>query len=71
MATKAKANGSVDIVALAMRKVFSEAVDGGMEPVRRDIANVIGNTVPGAKTATGEIADTTDKKSNKKTVAAR
>lgn len=40
MASKAKMNGSADMLANAMRQVFSEAVEGGMEPVRKDIAGV-------------------------------
>ena len=37
-------NGSVDMLAQAMRKVFSEAVEGAVEPLRDDIA-VIGDSM--------------------------
>ena len=41
MGESGKLNGSVDMLAQAMRKVFSEAVEGAVEPLRDDIA-VIG-----------------------------
>ena len=38
--TKKSLNGSVVLLAEAMRKVFSEAVEGAIEPLRDDIAGV-------------------------------
>lgn len=35
--TKNSLNGSVDLLADAMRKVFSEAVEGAVEPLRDDV----------------------------------
>jgi len=33
-------NGSVEMLANAMHKVFSEAVEGAVEPLREDLASV-------------------------------
>ena len=44
MGEPSKLNGSVDMLAQAMRKVFSEAVEGAVEPLRDDIA-VIGDSM--------------------------
>ena len=40
--SKQKLNGSVDLLAKAMRQVFSEAVEEAVEPLREDIAGVNG-----------------------------
>ena len=40
MGEQGKLNGSVDMLAQAMRKVFSEAVEGAVEPLRDDIAAI-------------------------------
>ena len=37
MSTKSKLNGSVDLLAKAMRQVFTEAVKEGIVPVRKDM----------------------------------
>ena len=38
--TKSKLNGSVELLATAMRKVFTEAVQEGLEPVRKDMKDM-------------------------------
>ena len=35
-----KLNGSVDLLAQAMKKVFSEAVEGAVEPLREDLSEI-------------------------------
>ena len=40
MMAKEKINGSVDLLAKAMRQVFTEAVEEGVEPIRKDIAEI-------------------------------
>lgn len=37
---KKKLNGSVDLLAKAMRQVFTEAVQEGVEPLRKDVADL-------------------------------
>jgi len=37
MTDKSKLNGSVDLLADAMRKVFSEAVEGAIDPVTTQV----------------------------------
>ena len=37
MSDSSKLNGSVDTLARAMRQVFSEAVEGAVEPLREDM----------------------------------
>ena len=37
MTDKAKLNGSVNMLADAMRRVFTEAVEGAVEPLREDL----------------------------------
>ena len=37
---KVSMNGSVNLLADAMRKVFSEAVEGAVEPLREDISTI-------------------------------
>ena len=34
---KGKMNGSTELLAKAMRSVFTEAVEGGVEPLRKDV----------------------------------
>ncbi len=43
MSTKSKLNGSVDLLAKAMRQVFTEAVEEGLVPVREDIKDIRGD----------------------------
>ena len=54
MMAKEKINGSVDLLAKAMRQVFTEAVEEGVEPIRKDIAEIKEN-VTGLK---GDIKQT-------------
>lgn len=42
MAEQKKLNGSADLLADAMRKVFTEAVEAGVAPVRDDMARMEG-----------------------------
>ena len=37
---KGKLNGSVDVLAKAMRRVFVEAVEEGTAPLRKDVADL-------------------------------
>ena len=52
MATRSKANGSVNLLGEAMKRVITEAVEDGVEPDARD-----------AQDAAGGIRDTTATKS--------
>ena len=40
---KGKMNGSVDLLAKAMRRVFVEAVEEGTAPLRKDVADLKGD----------------------------
>ena len=40
MSTKPKLNGSVDLLASAMRQVFSEAVSDAVKPIHKDMQGI-------------------------------
>lgn len=39
--SKSKLNGSVDLLAQALRRALTEAVETGMEPVRKDMGTLL------------------------------
>lgn len=40
MAKKDNLNGSVDLLAQAMRRVFAEAVEGAVEPLQKEVKGI-------------------------------
>ena len=55
-----KLNGSVDRLAIALREVFSEAVEGAIDPLRTDIAK-IRSDMAGMEGRLNDQIDTTNK----------
>ena len=43
MKKETKLNGSVDLLAKAMKKVFSEAMEGAVEPIHSDLEDIRNN----------------------------